>query len=384
MKILILSCNTGEGHNSAARAIREEAEKRGDTVDIWDAMSFWPKATNKLIVDGQVFLYKNLPELFGLGYRFFEMFSEKENVRREKGKKPSPGFSPLAKKPSEKLRAAIIEGGYDAVICAHIFASLMVTEFRKEYGREQPTYLIATDYTCSPGANFSNIEGCFIPSEGLRDEFVSLGTREELLIPVGIPVREEFYTAVDKDEAKRRLGLPQDKRIVLLMSGSMGCGPIERTVESIVKGLPEDCVLVSVCGRNERLLSRLRELSREYENLVPVGFTKRIPLYMDASELVVTKAGGLSSTEAGVKHLPVIFIDAIPGLEVHNRDYFVERGFAFYGEAPEDISDIISTLLGSPALLTSMREKMSAEFTHRSASEIIDILHDNTKEVLSL
>ncbi len=376
MKILILSCNTGEGHNSTARAIREEAEKRGDTVDIWDAMSFWPKATNKLIVEGQEFLYKNMPELFGLGYSFFEKFSEKENIKREKGKKPSVGFSPLAKKPSEKLHKAISQGGYDAVVCVHIFASLMVTEYRKTYGKEQPTYLVVTDYTCSPGASFSDIEACFTPSEGLTEEFLSLGTKKELIIPVGIPVREEFYTKTDKDEAKAKLGLPLDKRIILLMSGSMGCGPIEKTVAAVSQALPDDCLLVSICGKNKRLLSSLNTLSKTRKNLVPVGFTKDIPTYMDASELIVTKAGGLSSTEAGVKHLPIVFIDAIPGLESHNRDYFVKRGFAFYGDTPDDIAEVINTVLGSEPLLNDMRAKMKAEFTHRSAQEIVDLIHE--------
>lgn len=379
MKLLILTCNTGEGHNSTSRAIKEEAERRGDTVDVWDALSFWPAGTNSFICNGQEFLYKYLPELFGQGYRIAESFSEKENKKREMGKKTSQGISPLAKIPSEKMYAKIIEENYDAIICSHIFASLMITEYRKrnlDLGGHIPTYLIATDYTCSPGANFSDIDGCFIPAEALKDEFVSLGVREELIIPVGIPVREDFYDKKDKNEAKTLLGLPSDRRVVLLMSGSMGCGPIAKTVESIVDALPSDCVLVAVCGRNERLLSQLTEMSRTRRNLMPVGFTKQIPLYMDAAELVVTKAGGLSSTEAGVKNLPVVFIDAIPGLEVHNRDFFVGRGYARYGNDPEEISAHIVELLSSAGTLEGMRAKMKKDFFHRSAKEILDMIHE--------
>ena len=377
MKILILSCNTGEGHNSTARAIREEAEKRGDIVDIWDAMSFWSDATNKLVVDGQEFLYKHIPGLFGSGYRFFERMAEKDNKKRQKGKKPGKGLSAIAKKPSERLHKAISEGGYDAVICVHIFASLMVTEYRKIYGKEQPTFLVATDYTCSPGAGSSDVEACFIPSEGLTKEFVSLGTKKESVVPVGIPVREDFYSKTEKNEAKAKLGLPAEKRIVLLMSGSMGCGPIKKTVSKTAKNLPDDCLLVAICGKNKKLLSSLNSLSKKRKNIVPVGFTREIPLYMDASELIVTKAGGLSSTEAGVKHLPIIFSSAIPGLETHNRDYFVKGGFAFYGETPDVISAVVNTVIASPALLRAMKEKMKAEFTHRSAREIVDFIHEN-------
>ena len=376
MKILILTCNTGEGHNSTSRAIKEEAERRLDTVDVWDALSFWPVGTNSFICNGQEFLYKYLPELFGQGYRFAETVSEMENKRREQGKKIGQGLYPFAKIPSEKMCAKILEEGFDVVLCAHIFASLMITEFKKHNsGYSIPTYLIATDYTCSPGANFSEIDGCFTPAEALEDEFVSLGVRKELIIPVGIPVREDFYEKKSKSEAKELLGLPSDRRIVLLMSGSMGCGPIAKTVETIINTLPDDCMLVAVCGRNERLLAQLTELSRSRRNLAPVGFTKEIPLYMDAAELVVTKAGGLSSTEAGVKNLPVVFIDAIPGLEVHNRDFFVNHGYGRYGNSPEEISSHIVDLLSSPEALEGMRKKMQRDFFHHSAREILDKVH---------
>ncbi len=377
MKILILSCNTGEGHNSTARAIREEAEKRGDTVDVWDSLSFWSNATNNLIVKGQEFLYKHFPGLFGSGYRYFEKMSAKHNNKVQKGKKPGKGLSPLAKRPSERLHKAISEGGYDAVISVHVFSSSMVTEYRKIHGKEQPSFLVSTDYTCSPGAGLSDVEASFTPSAGLTEEFVSLGTKREIIVPLGIPVREDFYTKIDKNEAKSKLGLPIDKRIVLLMCGSMGCGPIKKTVMKTAKELPDDCILVAICGKNKKLLSSLNALSEKRKNIVPVGFTNEIPLYMDASELIITKAGGLSSTEAGVKNLPIVFSNAIPGLETHNRDYFVSRGFAFYGETPDVISAVVNTVIASDALLSDMRARMAAEFTHRSAREIIDFVHEN-------
>jgi processive 1,2-diacylglycerol beta-glucosyltransferase len=111
-----------------------------------------------------------------------------------------------------------------------------------------------------------------------------------------------------------------------------------------------------------------------------VGFTKQIPLFMDSAELVVTKAGGLSSTEAGVKNLPVVFIDAIPGLEVHNRDYFVNRGYARYGNSPEEIASHIAELLEAPDVLKNMRDKMRRDFFHRSAAEILDKVHETENQ----
>ena len=373
MRILILSCNTGEGHNATARAIALAAEARGDIAEIRDALSYWPAGTNRFVCSGHVFLYKKAPELFGAGYRFFELVSELQQERREagKGKHMGEAIGLLVKKPSEKLYEDICQGNYDAIVSVHVFASLMLTEIRRQWGESYPTYFVATDYTCSPGVHLSDFDACFIPAEGLTEEFSSLGIPQEKLIPYGIPVRSDFYERRSKAEAKAALGLPTDRRAVLMMSGSMGCGPIAETVEAILAALPDDTVLATVCGRNEALFEELSRLPQAASRLFPVGFTKEIATYMDAADLIVTKAGGLSSTEAAVKHLPIVFIDAIPGLEGHNRDYFVKAGYAMSGDSPAEIAARIAELLNDPVALTAMRERLAADFTHRSAEEML-------------
>ena len=243
MRLLILSCNTGEGHNSTAKAIIQAAESDGAVCEMKDALSYWPVGTNSFICGGHVFLYRNAPELFGAGYRFFEVMSEKTNeknqLREQKGKEPvRNAILGLAKLPAEKLYADISAGDYDAVICVHVFASLMMTEIRRKYGDSLPTYFVATDYTCSPGVNISDFNACFIPAEGLIPEFSGLGVKPEKLIPTGIPIRADFYTKLPADEAKEKLGLPKDRRIVLFMCGSMGVGPMKETVGLLLESMP--------------------------------------------------------------------------------------------------------------------------------------------------
>ncbi len=378
MRILILSCNTGEGHNSTAKAIMQYAESCGSFCEIKDALSYWPVGTNRFICSGHVFLYKNAPELFGAGYRFFELVSEKTNeknqIREMKGKEPAKNaFLGLAKYPSEKMYADIEAGNYDAVICVHVFASLMMTEIRKNYGGHLPTYFVATDYTCSPGVNISDFNACFIPSEKLTSEFSELGVKPEKLIPAGIPVREEFYSSCAQEEAKKRLGLPADKRIVLFMCGSMGVGPMKETVELLIGSMPEDAAIAVICGRNEKLFAQMSKVENS-GNLFVVGYTKEVCGYMDAASLIITKAGGLSSTEAATKHLPIVFIDAIPGLEVHNKDFFCRNGFAAFGESPEEINSIVCDLLNHEEHLNEMKKGLAENFTHRAAKEIYEYI----------
>lgn len=374
MRLLILSCNTGEGHNSTARAIIQAAESDGAVCEMKDALSYWPAGTNSFICGGHVLLYKNAPELFGAGYRFFELMSEKTNeknqIREQKGKEPAKNaFLGLAKLPAEKLYADVSVGNYDAVICVHVFASLMMTEIRKKYGDSLPTYFVATDYTCSPGVNISDFNACFIPAESLIPEFSGLGVKQDKLIPTGIPIRDDFYSKLPTDEAKTRLGLPKDKRIVLFMCGSMGVGPMKETVELLLNSIPSDAAVAVICGRNEKLKAQMDKLEGN-GRLFVVGYTKEVCTYMDAASLIVTKAGGLSSTEAATKHLPMVFIDAIPGLEVHNRDFFCENGYARFGDTPEEISSVVCALLNDQNKLNEMRDRLAVSFTHRAANEI--------------
>ncbi len=374
MRILILSCNTGEGHNSTARAIMQCAERDGCFCEIKDALEYWPAGTNRFICEGHIFLYKNAPELFGAGYRFFEHISEWSNeyklFRERNGREPKKNpLLGIATRPSEKLYKDISEGNYDAVISVHVFASLMMTEIRENHGNDIPTYFVATDYTCSPGVNDCDVNAFFIPSEKLIPEFAELGINERKLIPTGIPVREDFYSKLSPDEAKERLGLPKNKRLVLFMCGSMGVGPIKETAELLLSSMPEDSALAVICGRNEKLYSQLSKLS-DNERFFPVGFTKEVCSYMDAASLIITKAGGLSSTEAATKRLPMVFIDAIPGLEIHNRDFFFKNGCAEFGQTPEEISMIASRLLSDKERLERMKACLSENFSHRSAEEI--------------
>lgn len=374
MRLLILSCNTGEGHNSTAKAIIQAAENDGAVCEMKDALSYWPAGTNRFICEGHVLLYKTAPELFGAGYRFFELMSEKTNeknqIREQKGKEPAKNaFLGLAKLPAERLYADVSAGNYDAVICVHVFASLMMTEIRKKYGDSLPTYFVATDYTCSPGVNISDFNACFIPAKSLIPEFSGLGVKSDKLIPTGIPIRADFYSKLTVDEAKERLGLPKDKRIVLFMCGSMGVGPMKETVELLLESIPSDAVVAVICGRNEKLKSQMDKIESNGQLFV-VGYTKEVCTYMDAASLIVTKAGGLSSTEAATKHLPMVFIDAIPGLEVHNRDFFCESGYARFGDTPEEISSVVCTLLNDNNKLNEMRDRLAENFNHRAADEI--------------
>ena len=140
MKVLILSCNTGEGHNSAGRALSDYFTRRGVECEMLNALKFYPRALAALISKGHVFIYRKLPLLFGAGYRMEEKHTSKLMIK---------GIEEAA----EALCRYIEAGGYDAVLCVHPFPALMMTRARRSFGLKIPQYFFATDYTCSPSVN---------------------------------------------------------------------------------------------------------------------------------------------------------------------------------------------------------------------------------------
>lgn len=364
MRILILSCNTGEGHNSAARAVAEMLDRRGIEYDFEDALLCFSKTISKLVCKGHVTIYKKVPKVFGIGYRIVENHSPKQS----KGKH-SAMYS-LLSKGSKKMYKLVSDGGYKTVISAHVFASIMLTKAMEEHPMDINTYLIATDYTCFPGVNECEVTGLFTPHPALTPDFLRFGIPEERIIPSGIPVRQAFFGEKDAAAAREKLGLPQDKKIVLLSCGSMGCGPIKKLAKQIMVDCSDDVMVVAICGTNQKLYRKLEKVARDHENLKVIGFTKDMPLYMDAADMAVTKPGGLSSTEAATKGLPLIFIDAVPGCETYNLAFFTENGFA---ETNEEISGIVA-LVKKFAENDELRREMSARLREnfdRNGAEII-------------
>ncbi len=320
MHILILSCNTGQGHNTAARAIKEALERRGDTYEIANALQFLSQAADDIICDGHVFLYRRLPKLFGVGYRFEEKHSPKficNQLRRGVG----------------KLEKFLSQNHFDAVICTHIFGAILVNELKKKNGTEILTTLVSTDYTVYPGAVESNADVYFIAHPFLEEEFVLQGIAKEKLVPCGIPVSPQFLKRESQAEARQSLGLPNDRNIILISGGSMGAGPIAKLSYMLSRRLPDDLVIVA-CGTNNSLLEKITQASMP--NILALPYTKKMAAYLDAADIYLTKAGGLSTTEAIMKQIPLVYINAVPGCETRNIEFMTKHSYAAAAFSPED------------------------------------------------
>ncbi len=352
MKTLVLSCNTGEGHNSVARAIKEYYNARGEECDIEDSLRFVSPKVSRIISKWHVRLYRYTPRLFDIGYNFLEDHPRLSGDRSALHKLLASG--------SGKLANFIREGGYDCVICTHTISSTMLTEAEHRHGlRLEATALVSTDYTCHPMACDSKLDICFIPDAAFTDEFIEKGVPPETLVVSGIPVRRAFFSSIGKGEARARLGIPEGCRHLLVMCGSMGCGPIRALVHDAAGKLTENEYMTVICGTNKKLYAELAEMYSGRPNIRVLGFTTEVSALMDSADLYLTKPGGISTTEAATKRLPMVFVNAVAGCEDGNLRFFVSHGGAVTDDNIETLADKCVDLLTDDGALGDMSAKLA-------------------------
>lgn len=366
MKILILSCNTGQGHNSTAAAIKEELVRKGHTCDIEDALRFISPKISNTFSKGHTAIYRHSPKLFEFGYNFSEnhrtIFAENTTLYK------------FFAQGAERLYEFCTEGKYKTVICTHTFPALMITDIQKNFDFKAKTAFVATDYTCSPSTEQSDLDLYFIPDETLTEEFCRYGIETFKIIPSGIPVRSMFYTHREKNSAKNELGINENSTHIVLSCGSMGCGPIKELAKLISANMKSDIELTVVCGTNEKLYKSLVPLFENQNNVHINGYVSDMSLMLDSADLYITKPGGLSVTEAAVKKLPMVLIDAVAGCEKYNMSFFTQKGCAVTADTPEQLSAISLELAEKPQNLEMMRAAYKNDDTVNSAQLICEVI----------
>lgn len=355
MRVLILSANTGGGHNSTAKALADQLERFGAEYEIADTLAFISETVSDFISWGHSYVYRKLPRLFGIGYRFEE--------------KHTPRFMyEQCARGAEALHQKLTEDHFDAVLCVHVFSGLMITEVRERFHNMVPAYFVATDYTCSPGVSEMKLDGYFIPHRMLFGEFVRSGVRADKMFATGIPIGEAFYQTIERTEARRKLGLPTDRRIVLLSCGSMGCGHLDKNALTVAQHLPNDAILIVLCGKNEKSYEELSPLASE--KMQVLGFTDQVATYMSAADLYITKPGGLTTSESIAKRLPMILIDAVPGLETRNFDFLIGNSVANGARNWRQVSMLVQKAMKNPSFMEKQIEAMK-RFTAHNSAELI-------------
>lgn len=358
MKILVLSCSTGGGHNACGHYIEQEFKENNvicDFVDYFDILSSKAKKrAEKIYLDTT----KGNGEVFKLVYKIGEAYS--------KTRIPSPVYA-LNKLGKNKLYSYIKKNSYDLVICSHLFPAMAVTTLKKE-GKDIKLINVATDYHVIPFWEETKPDYFVIPHITLKEDFVKKGFKEETLLDFGIPIASSFH------KVKNNLNLPTDKDIVLITSGSMGFGKMKEIVNAILD-YTSNTYVIAICGNNKELYSELEKVNNS--NLIVKGYINNINEYIAASTIVLTKPGGLTSTEVGVIRKPIIHLMPIPGVENYNAEFFKKNGLSLVSNNIEEVIVNTNTLLKDKDMQKMIEENQARIINMHSAKDLVNFVLNN-------
>ncbi len=368
MRVLILTCNTGGGHNAVAAALAESFRRLGVSSDTADGLSFISQKASRFVSKWHTRFYRRYPKLYKAGYMSAENDAESND-------RDNPVYRYIARG-ARRLGRAIQDGGYDAVVCVHVIPAMMMTELRRQHETGSVFCFVATDYTCSPTVGGCTPDICVIPHEELAEEFVSCGIARETLLAAGIPVRAVFRERGDRAAARSELALPPEGRHIVLMSGSIGCGPMADIAAELEKRMERGDFASVLCGSNRQMLYALRR--RGFRRVEAVGFTNRVHRYMDSADVLVSKPGGISITEAGTRGTPLLLADMVGGCETRNQEFFHAHDWAETCQ-PEDMADAALALLDWPERRQALVAQQHRDFDGLAADRVAQAVYDRCR-----
>ncbi|MBQ2735062.1 MAG: glycosyl transferase [Clostridia bacterium] len=367
--ILILSCTAGEGHNAAAKALLERIEKEGHQGRIVDFFGLASEKVSNQLNTSYVRMAKHTPHLFGFVYNFGVWIS-----RHLHG-----GHSPVywaCSKVAPKLLELLQAEHFDAILSTHVFPVLATAYLERKGHSLPPSIAVATDYTCYPFWEETTCKYFVMAHDEMEEQYLKRKLPREKLRPCGIPVSLRFLDLPDKATARTKLQLDQMSKIHLIMGGSMGAGHMCSFTKKLYKEMGEDAELIVICGKNNALRGSLQKHFKDHPRAHILGFTTEIPLYMAACDVLYTKPGGLTSTEALVCKTPTVHTAPIPGCESFNFRFFGENGIALPAKNQREQIECGLRLAADEELRRSMREKQDACAKPNASLDIVRLAVD--------
>lgn len=379
-KVLIMSASTGGGHNRAAKAMKDEIEKKcidGEhiTCEIIDSLKLINTTMDKIISSGYEKSAKYTPKAWGGVYKM----SDANIVSKHEYK--GNLFNTLL---ASKLKKLLKERKPDLIIGTHPFPMIALSTLKKKYPYRNafnsffvpPLISVLTDYTAHSTYIQDEIDYYIAGDEYVKEVLISEGVDGDKIKPYGIPVEKSFLEHREKSVVLEELGLAPDKFTVLLMGGSFGAGNIKDTLKELLE-IDRDFQIIVITGRNETLKEKLEKSLEKYtidKNISILGFTQDMNDILSAVDIIVSKPGGLTTTECLLKELPMIIPYYIPGQEEENMDFLSNCGAALRTSKKFTISVLLKVLIDNPTRMELLKNNIKSIKKQNTAEDIANLV----------
>ena len=366
--LLMLSVSAGAGHVRAAEALKKTAEENfpAHKAVHLDVMDFVPPLFRKIYADSYIKVVERSPALWGFLYTQTDKEEKEDSLIRKIR-------YAVQKLNTKKLFDKIAELKPDAVICTHFLPAELLSRMIGQKIFHTPVWVAVTDFDIHGLWIQPHMSGYFAASPEVAWRMKDKGINPERIHVTGIPIMPAFGRIYSRAECAKRLGINPDRKTILLMSGGLGVGGIHLAAERLLN-INSDFQIIALAGKNKELLEELKKLEKLFPGkLKPTGFTSTIEINMAASDLAISKPGGLTTAECLAMGLPMIVISPIPGQEERNADYLLENGIALKAHNAAVLEFKLIELLKNPAKLCEMRKAATSIGRPDAAMDILKI-----------
>lgn len=368
-RILVLSVKAGAGHLRAAQAVTHAIRERFPNVEVVsaDALEYTNAAFRKGYTEGYETLVRNLPSVWERIYESLETKPADSNAKK---------LATLWSRLNTKHLLMFVENFKpDVIACTHFLPAEVLGAQRAKGKLRAPVYTILTDYDIHSMWIQEGVTGYFVASSEMAHALREKGIGTASVEVSGIPILPEFAREYPPRETMRQtLGLNPAQRTVLVAAGGFGMMSADDAVKLLAGHLPE-AQFLAVAGRNAELEKRLKKLARAYKGRVkPFGFVDNMHELMAASDVAVSKSGGLTTSECLAMGLPMLVFNPIPGQEERNAIYLLEHGAGLWTRTPAQMLFKVKALLDDPKRLADMQEAARRIARPRAAFDIAERL----------
>jgi UDP-N-acetylglucosamine:LPS N-acetylglucosamine transferase len=364
-KILVIYATAGIGHKKAAMAVKkayDEMNLPGVEVTLIDALDYTNNFFRWSYLQAYLLMVNKLPTFWGLSYYLtdiplVDLFVS--YIRRI-----SNSIN------SKKLVNYILDTKPDVIISTHFFASEVIADLKQKSLMLSRLVTVVTDYRLHAWWVCEGTDAYIVASEDTRCDLEGRKVDPAKIKVMGIPIEPVFSKQLDRPKIFKETGLRDDLFTVLVIGGGFGVGPIEGIVKVIAQ-IPKELQTIVVCGHNEELVRRIQSLKDEYKlNMKVLGFIDNVYEYMDISDILISKSGGITVSESLAKEIPLVVISPILGQETGNCAFLVRNNAAIKVRGLEDLKPALENIISDPIKLDKMKEDIRKIGKPRAAYDV--------------
>ena len=368
-KVLIVYATAGIGHAKAAFAVRDALEERGKDIsyEIIDVLVYTNFLLKWIYHRLYILLVQYTPSVWAVIYHSLDVpwvYSRIKGARTLLNRLNSGKFAEYLRRTQP-----------DIIVSTHFFSSEVVSSLKRKGVIKSRLITIPTDFKLHTYWVSDETDLFVVANEDMKEELKRVGISEQKIKVYGVPIEPRFCRPLDKEALYKKLVVDRNLFKILIASGGFGVGPVKALVNEL-GSLDLPIQLLIVCGKNRFLYEDIALFSKGMNNPIKLyGFVDNMHELMEVSDLLISKTGGLTTSEALAKELPMIVISPVPGQEARNSDFIVSKGAAIREDSPSKVKEKVKELFDNRQILNKMIEIIRQIKRPDSALKTADLIN---------